>query len=277
MLLPTNSTIHENEISGFLSAIFFHLTIPIIEADRLFVTLKTSYLKENLSWYLYNCNYIVFALWLYAFVLGIFFFTMWSTRGDWNYAVPPGTKSGPGASSNMTDLRFCEVQNRRRKCCSLVRKMMWSPKKKRSSPKFQRFFRSKLGYLGEKKKKEVFTEILFTCWFLSVISMGPLQPTEANDLPEAHGPSKVHWPRGHCFPLSAALKLRERFDPEFGTIVPSKSAVCHTHSVFTFSLFWSKLGRRKLKILRVFLARIWKCEFVNCFCFHPLRFHDLIA
>ena len=38
--------------------------------------------------------------------------------------VAQGTKSGPGTSSNMTDFRFCEVQNRRQKCCSLVRKMM---------------------------------------------------------------------------------------------------------------------------------------------------------
>ena len=36
--------------------------------------------------------------------------------------VALGTTSGPGASSNMTDFRFCEVQNRRRKCCSLVQK-----------------------------------------------------------------------------------------------------------------------------------------------------------
>ena len=40
---------------------------------------------------------------------------------------PPGAlraKRGPGASSNMSDFRFCEVQNRRKKCCSLVRIMI---------------------------------------------------------------------------------------------------------------------------------------------------------
>ena len=66
-----------------------------------------------------------------------------------------GTKSVPGASSNMTDFRFCKVQNRRRKCHSLVRKSMWSlKKKKKTSPGF-------------------------TCWFLSVISMGPLSSSWA--------------------------------------------------------------------------------------------------
>ena len=39
-------------------------------------------------------------------------------------AGPPGAERGPGASSNMTDFRFCEVQNGRRKCRSFVRNMM---------------------------------------------------------------------------------------------------------------------------------------------------------
>ena len=34
------------------------------------------------------------------------------------------------ANSNMTDFRFCELQNRRRKCCIFVRIMMWSLKTK---------------------------------------------------------------------------------------------------------------------------------------------------
>ena len=39
-------------------------------------------------------------------------------------ARAPRAKRGPGASSNMTDFQFSEVQNKRRKCWSLVRKMM---------------------------------------------------------------------------------------------------------------------------------------------------------
>ena len=50
----------------------------------------------------------------------------------------------------MTDFRFCELQNRRLKCRSFVQIMMWSPKKKGSSPKFQRFLRSKIGDLQKK-------------------------------------------------------------------------------------------------------------------------------
>ena len=89
-----------------------------------------------------------------------------------------------GASSNMTDFRFCEVQNRREKCCSLDRKMMWSPKKKR--------------------KKKVFRlhMLISQCHFDG--------PAEANGLPEPHGPPKAHVPRGHCTslpPLSAALPV----------------------------------------------------------------------
>ena len=54
-----------------------------------------------------------------------------SSEVAFSRTVAPGTKSRAGASSNMTDFRFCEVQNRRRKCCRLVRKLMWSPKKKK--------------------------------------------------------------------------------------------------------------------------------------------------
>ena len=42
----------------------------------------------------------------------------------------PRAERGPGASSNMTDFRFCELQNRRRKCRSFVRIMMLTQKKK---------------------------------------------------------------------------------------------------------------------------------------------------
>ena len=58
--------------------------------------------------------------------------------GNKNRAGAPRAERGPGASSNMTDFRFCDLQNRRRKCRSFVRIMMLSPKKtkKSSSPKF---------------------------------------------------------------------------------------------------------------------------------------------
>ena len=91
------------------------------------------------------------------------------------------TKRGPGASSSMTDFRFCEVQNRWRKCYSLVRKMMRSPKKKvfrASHANFSVSFR----------------------WALSRAHRPCAGPTEANGFPETHGPPKVHGPRGHCPP-----------------------------------------------------------------------------
>ena len=59
-----------------------------------------------------------------------------------SFSGAPIAERGPGASSNVTELWFYKVQNWRRKCCCLVRKMIWS-QKKRSSPKFQRFFRPK--------------------------------------------------------------------------------------------------------------------------------------
>ena len=36
----------------------------------------------------------------------------------------PRAVRGPGASSNMTDFRFCELQNRRKQCRSFVQIMM---------------------------------------------------------------------------------------------------------------------------------------------------------
>ena len=59
----------------------------------------------------------------------------------WEYTGAPRAERGPGASSNVTELWFCKVQNKRRKCCCLVRKNDVISKKK--SPKFQRFFRPK--------------------------------------------------------------------------------------------------------------------------------------
>ena len=36
----------------------------------------------------------------------------------------PTAERGPGASSSMTDFRFCELQNRQRKCRIFVRIMI---------------------------------------------------------------------------------------------------------------------------------------------------------
>ena len=103
----------------------------------------------------------------------------------------------------MTDFRFCEVQNGRRKCRSLVRNMMWSPKKKRSSPIFEGFFQPNSGDL--QKKKKVFELHMLICQYHfdgpPLKPMGPLlgslKPTKP---PEAHGQPKVHGLRDHCPP-----------------------------------------------------------------------------
>ena len=119
--------------------------------------------------------------------------------------VPPGIKSGPGASSNMTDFRFCEVQNRRKKCCSLVRKMMWSLRKKKVFTEILMFFPVEIRCSPKIKKiKKRF--LGFTCWFLSVISMGPLKPTAfLEPIGPLMGPLKSMGPGVIVPPLSAAL------------------------------------------------------------------------
>ena len=101
--------------------------------------------------------------------------------------VAPGTKSGPGASSNMTDFRFCEVQNRRRKCCNLVRKLMWSSKKKKKKGLHRNFngFSDRNKVISKKKGLQASH---------ADFSMGPFSSAEANSLPEAHGPL------AHCPP-----------------------------------------------------------------------------
>ena len=63
----------------------------------------------------------------------------------------PGTKSGPGASSNMMDFRFCEVQNWLWKCCSLVRNVMWSPKKGLHGKEILTVFPVKIRWSPKKK------------------------------------------------------------------------------------------------------------------------------
>ena len=123
-------------------------------------------------------------------MIGILHFSRYSD--DFIVVAQPGlprAERGPGASTNITDFRFCELQNRRRKYRSFVRIMMWF-QKKRPLPKFQRYFRLKLGDL----QKKMFLGLTF--WFLRVISMGPSRAhgpsaglAEANGLPEAHGPA----------------------------------------------------------------------------------------
>ena len=43
---------------------------------------------------------------------------------------PPRAERGLGASTNITDFRFCELQNRRRKCHSFVPIIIVISKKK---------------------------------------------------------------------------------------------------------------------------------------------------
>ena len=92
-------------------------------------------------------------------------------------AGPPGVERGAGASSNMTDFRSCEVQNGRKKCRNLVRNMICSPKKKkkRSLPKFERFFGLKRVISKNKKVFELHM-LIFQCHFDGppLKPMGPL-------------------------------------------------------------------------------------------------------
>ena len=88
-------------------------------------------------------------------------------------------KRGPGISSNMTYFRFCERQNRQRKCRCFVWIMMWSPKKKTSLPKLYRVFRSKLGRWSPKKKKKKglqasHADFSVSFWWASLELIGPL-------------------------------------------------------------------------------------------------------
>ena len=93
----------------------------------------------------------------------------------------------------MTDFRSCEVQNGRKKCRSLVRNMMWSPKKKVFIEIWRVFPpKTKLSPKKTKQKGLRDSHADFSVWFRWAPS-------------QAHGPSaglpKVHGPRGHCPPL----------------------------------------------------------------------------
>ena len=89
----------------------------------------------------------------------------WVIFGEFETGAPRA-KRGPGASLNKPDFRFCEVQNRWIKCCSLVRKMKCSPKKKKS------LHRNSNGFSGQNlviSKKKVFMASHFEL-------SGPLKP-----------------------------------------------------------------------------------------------------
>ena len=122
-------------------------------------------------------------------------------------AGPPGAKRGTGASSNMTDFRSCEVQNGRRKCLSLIKNVMWSPKKKRSSPNFEGFSGQNQVISNKQKKGLRALRAGFSVSFpwASSHANGPSAGLWSHGSPpEAHGtwhgPPKVHGPRGHCPP-----------------------------------------------------------------------------
>ena len=133
-------------------------------------------------------------------------------------------KIGPPYSSNMTDFQFCEVQNRRRKCRSLVRNMMWSQKKKVFTEMLTVFA---VEFRWSSKKKVFRLHLL--------ISQGHFDgPPEANGpmkgLPEAHGP------RGHC-PL---------YPPSRRPCVWRKSNT--TRMFYTRTLAFSETGKPLIRL-----------------------------
>ena len=130
-------------------------------------------------------------------------------------AIFRGYEEKSGAPRAKRDFRFCEGENWRRKCCSLVRKTMWSPKKKKFFTKISTVFPVEIRWSPRKKKKKIFTEILTV--FSVEIGLSPKKmssllhmltsqchfdrPLLELGLPEANGPPKVHGPRGHCTSL----------------------------------------------------------------------------
>ena len=135
----------------------------------------------------------------------------------------PRAKRGPGACSNTTDFRFREVQNRRRICCSLVRKLMWSQKKKKKvftetrwSPKKKKVFTKIWKVLPVETRwsqKKVFRashanlSMSFRWAPLQLMSprLGPLKPTAfLKPMGPLMGPQKSMCP-GVIVPFSAAL------------------------------------------------------------------------
>ena len=105
--------------------------------------------------------------------------------------VPPGTKSGPVATSNVTDFRsvwsekWCDLQKKTEKVFTQI--LIVFPVKTRYS---------------QKKKKEKKRSLGFTRWFLSVISMGPLSSSWALCWARwGRRPSWSPWAPGSLSPL----------------------------------------------------------------------------
>ena len=119
-----------------------------------------------------------------------------------SHSGAPRAERGPGVSSNVMELWFCKVQNSRRKCCWLVRKMMWSPKKKVFST-ISTVFPAKIKWSPKKKSllqnfndfsgrsQAVRMRLRWAFHFSMSFGWAPSQ---------AHGPPKIHGPRGHCPP-----------------------------------------------------------------------------
>ena len=118
-------------------------------------------------------NFILLILFS-CFLALTLFYTKWG-------AGAPRTDRGPGASLNVTELWFCKVQNTRRKCCWLVRKMMWSPPPKKG------LLRNFNGFSGQNQA------VCMRLWWAFHFSMSfGWAPSRA------HGPPKIHGPRNHC-------------------------------------------------------------------------------
>ena len=65
-------------------------------------------------------------------------------------------------------------------------------------------------------------------------------PAEANGLPESHGPSNVHGPRGHCIPLP----------PPLGGPARGKCLQCFNTALLEFSGYFLELNNF-CKILQI--------------------------
>ena len=127
-----------------------------------------------------------------------------------------GGRTWSGVSSIITDFRFCEVQNRRRKCSSLVLNMMWSPKKKKVFTEILTVFLVEFRWSPLPQKKAFGLHMLISqCHFngpphkpMSPL-LGPLKPTAPWWAPlEPMGPLSPWAPKSLSFPdppLSAAL------------------------------------------------------------------------
>ena len=165
---PFNSKICSMSISSigfFFSKVFCHIKIDEVEV---------------------NCYWKIYNKWLGLLIMLL-------SGPDFRGAE---SRAWAWVSSNITDLRFCELQNRRRKCLSFVRVFMWSQKKglQGKMPPFSQDFdmiskkakdlQGKMPPFSQDfdvvsaKKKGLRSS---TYWFFSVILkgplLGPLKPT----------------------------------------------------------------------------------------------------